>query len=57
MGDLQKFDVVANDFGTWVLETLSQHNTRVHHLNDSLYRSKIRLLVLGEAGSFYTDSA
>lgn len=54
--DLNEFDAVVDAFGTWTPETLHQHNTTLQHLCDILSGSKVRLLVVGGAGSLYIDS-
>ena len=53
--DLKEFDVVIDAFGAWTDETLSQHSTSLKHLCDILSNTDIRLLVVGGAGSLYTD--
>ncbi len=53
--DLKEFDVVIDAFGAWTDETLSQHSTSLKHLCDILSNTDIRLLVVGGAGSLYTN--
>ena len=54
--DLKEFDVVIDAFGAWTDETLPQHSTSLKHLCDILSNTDIRLLVVGGAGSLYTNS-
>lgn len=54
--DLAEFDVVVDAFGAWTPETLSQHSTSLKHLCDLLSGTKIRLLVVGGAGSLYVNA-
>ncbi len=54
--DLKGFDVVIDAFGAWTDETLPQHSTSLKHLCDILSNTDIRLLVVGGAGSLYTNS-
>ncbi|MGN0824716.1 MAG: NAD(P)-dependent oxidoreductase [Candidatus Coproplasma sp.] len=53
--DLSEFDVVIDAFGAWTPETLPLHRTSLAHLCDVLSGTKIRLLVVGGAGSLYVD--
>ena len=53
--DLQAFDVVIDAFGAWTPETLPLHRTSLKHLCDILSGTKIRLLVVGGAGSLYVN--
>lgn len=53
--DLKEFDVVIDAFGTWSVETLPLHSTTLKHLCDILSKSKTRLIVVGGAGSLYTN--
>lgn len=53
--DLKDFDAVVDAFGTFTPETLSQHSATLKHLCDLLSDSKIRLLIVGGAGSLYLD--
>ena len=53
--DLKEFDVVIDAFGAWTDKTLSQHSTSLKHLCDILSNTDIRLLVVGGAGSLYTN--
>lgn len=55
--DLADFDVVVDAFGAWQEETLSQHSASLAHLCDVLSGTPVRLLVVGGAGSLYTDRA
>lgn len=53
--DLSGFDVVVDAFGAWTEETLPQHSTSLQHLCDILSDTDTRLLVVGGAGSLYTN--
>ena len=53
--DVENFDVVIDAFGAWTPETLPQHSTSLKHLCDLLSGTKIRLLVVGGAGSLYVN--
>lgn len=53
--DLIGFDVVIDAFGAWTPETLLLHKTSLMHLCDILSGTKVRLLVVGGAGSLYVD--
>ena len=53
--DLKDFDVVIDAFGAWTEETLPQHKTSLKHLCDVLSGTKVRLLVVGGAGSLYIN--
>ena len=53
--DLKGFDAVVDAFGAWTPETLPQHSTTLKHLCDLLSGSNVRLLVVGGAGSLYTN--
>ncbi|RBQ00141.1 NADH-flavin reductase [Bifidobacterium xylocopae] len=53
--DLKPFDAVVDAFGAFKLEDLPEHMTSLKHLCDQLAYSKTRLLVVGGAGSLYTD--
>lgn len=53
--DLQGFDVVIDAFGAWTPETLPLHKTSLKHLCDVLSGTKVRLLVVGGAGSLYVN--
>ncbi len=53
--DLQGFDVVIDAFGAWTPETLPLHKTSLEHLCDVLSGTKVRLLVVGGAGSLYVN--
>ena len=53
--DLIGFDVVIDAFGAWTSETLPLHKTSLKHLCDILSGTKVRLLVVGGAGSLYAD--
>ena len=53
--DLKNFDAVVDAFGTFKPETLPQHSATLKHLCDILSGTKIRLLIVGGAGSLYTN--
>lgn len=53
--DLAGFDVVIDAFGAWTPQTLPQHSTSLAHLCDILSGTQTRLLVVGGAGSLYTN--
>ena len=53
--DLKNFDVVIDCFGAWTPETLPLHTTTSQHLCDALSGTDTRLLIIGGAGSLYTD--
>ena len=53
--DLKDFDVVITAFGAWTEDTLPLHKTTVEHLANILANKNTRFLVVGGAGSLYTD--
>lgn len=53
--DLKDFDAVVDAFGAWTPETLPLHTTTSQHLCDMLSGTNVRLLIVGGAGSLYTD--
>lgn len=55
--DLKDFDVVITAFGAWTEDTLPLHKTTLEHLSNILAKKNIRLLVVGGAGSLYTDDS
>ena len=55
--DLKDFDVVITAFGAWTEDTLPLHKTTLEHLTDILANKNTRLLVVGGAGSLYTDES
>ena len=55
--DLKDYDVVITAFGAWTEETLPLHKTTVEHLSNILANKNTRLLVVGGAGSLYTDES
>lgn len=55
--DLIGFDAVVDAFGAWTEDTLPQHRTSLKHLCDILSGTKVRLLVVGGAGSLYVDDS
>ena len=53
--DLAGFDAVIDAFGAWTPDTLPLHKTSLAHLCDILSGTKVRLLVVGGAGSLYVN--
>ena len=53
--DLAGFDAVIDAFGAWTPETLPLHRTSLARLCDILSGTKVRLLVVGGAGSLYVN--
>ncbi len=53
--DLANFDAVVDAFGAWTPETLPLHTTTSQHLCDLLSGTDVRLLIVGGAGSLYTN--
>jgi len=53
--DLKDFDVVISAFGAWTEDTLPLHSKSLKHLCDILSNTNTRLLVVGGAGSLYTN--
>ena len=53
--DLKDFDVVIDAFGAWTEDTLPLHSKSLKHLCDILSNTNTRLLVVGGAGSLYTN--
>lgn len=53
--DLTGFDVVVDAFGVWDPAKMDLHSVTLNHLADILSGSSTRLLVVGGAGSLYTD--
>lgn len=53
--DLQSFDAVVDAFGAWTPEALPGHSVTTKHLADILSGTKVRLLIVGGAGSLYVD--
>lgn len=54
--DISENDVVIDAFAAWTPETLNLHQTSLQHLCDILSQKPNRLLVVGGAGSLYTNS-
>ena len=54
--DLAGFDAVIDAFGAWTPDTLPLHKTSLKHLCDILSGTKVRLLVVGGAGSLYVNA-
>lgn len=53
--DLKDFDAVVDAFGVHDPDKFDQHTTTLHHLSDLLSGSDTRLLVVGGAGSLFTN--
>lgn len=53
--DLAGFDAVVDAFGAWSEEALPGHTATSVHLCDILSGSDTRLLIVGGAGSLYTN--
>lgn len=53
--DLKGFDVVVDAFGAWAEEDLPLHSKSLMHLCDAVSNTDIRLIVVGGAGSLYTN--
>lgn len=53
--DLKDFDVVVDAFGVWDETKMNLHSVTLNHLADILSGTSTRLLVVGGAGSLYTD--
>lgn len=53
--DLEGFDAVVDAFGAWTADTIPQHSTSLEHLCDILSGTKVRLLIVGGAGSLYVN--
>ena len=53
--DLNGFDAVVDAFGAWMPETIPQIPQAAKHLCDVLSGTDTRLLIVGGAGSLYTD--
>lgn len=54
--DLGSPEVVVDALGFFTPETLDLHTSTVKHLADLLAGSDVRLLIVGGAGSLYTDT-
>ena len=53
--DLKDFDVVIDAFGAWKEKDLPNHTKTSQHLCDLLSKTETRLLIVGGAGSLYTN--
>lgn len=53
--DLEGFDAVIDAFGAWTPDTLPQHSLSLQHLCSLVSGKETRLLVVGGAGSLYTN--
>lgn len=53
--DLAGVDAVVDAFGAWASEDLPQHSATLAHLADAVSGTDTRLLVVGGAGSLYTN--
>ena len=55
--DLAGFDAVVDGFGAYTPETLPLHTKTSQHLADLVAGTKMRLYIVGGAGSLYVDPA
>ncbi|MBQ9365698.1 MAG: NAD(P)-dependent oxidoreductase [Schwartzia sp.] len=55
--DLKDFDVVIDAYGVFDPDKLSLHSVTSKHLCDILSNTDTRLLIVGGAGSLYTDKS
>ena len=55
--DLKEFDVVIDAYGVFDPDKLSLHSVTSQHLCDILSNTDTRLLIVGGAGSLYTDKS
>ena len=55
--DVEDSDVIIDAFGAWTPETLPLHQTSLQYLCDLLSNKPNRLLLVGGAGSLYTDDS
>lgn len=55
--DFKGFDAVISAFGVWEEKKFGQQSTVIEHLADTLSNSETRLLIVGGAGSLYTDES
>lgn len=55
--DLVNADVVISAFGAFTPETLPLHSKSVEHITDLLANTDTRFLIVGGAGSLYTDES
>jgi len=55
--DLKDFDVVIDAYGVFDPDKLSQHSVTSQYLCDILSNTDTRLLIVGGAGSLYTDKS
>lgn len=53
--DISSFDVIIDCFAAWHEQDLPKHLTSIQHLTHLLKDKKNRLLIVGGAGSLYTD--
>ncbi len=53
--DLKDFDVIIDAFGAWKPEELSNHTKTSQHLCDLISGTEKRLLIVGGAGSLFTN--
>lgn len=53
--DVENFDAVVDAFGAWKEEDLPLHTKTSQHLCDILSGTNVRLLIVGGAGSLYTN--
>ena len=55
--DLQIFDVVVNAFGVWSNDLYYLYSVTAEHLCNALSGTDTRLIIVGGAGSLYTDES
>ena len=53
--DVESFDAVVDAFGAWTPEDLPNHTKTSQHLCDVLSGTNVRLLIVGGAGSLFTN--
>jgi hypothetical protein len=53
--DLKDFDIIIDAFGTWVPENFPLHKKTSQHLCDLISGTDKRLLIVGGAGTLYTN--
>ena len=55
--DLHEFDAVISAFGTWDPKMFPNYTTYFMHISDLLANTQTRFLVVGGAGSLFTDDS
>ncbi len=53
--DVEEFDAIVDAFGVWQPEEMPKHSSSLMHLSDIVSGRPTRLLVVGGAGSLFTD--